>query len=118
MVNFVKEAPIQHIEYDHFPIELPVHYWGEPSPEQRSLQEALNNDYEEILNEIRLLLRSGPKRLIKRFQAIDHRMHSWIDLGFKWTLSPNSADNEKKLRRDGEDLKAILQSLISGDWRE
>jgi len=111
VANFVKEVPIQHLRSD-LPIEMPIHYWGEASPVQLSFQKALRKEYDEFSNETRKLLRSGTKRTVKRFQTMDDRMRMWIDLGFNWALSPITANNEKRLRSDGEELKKILNSLI------
>ena len=93
---------------EHVVFIAPDFYWGEPTPEQTSLQLGIKRDYEEWFELFNTLFAKAPNDLTRRIEEADQTLRGWIELESNWSITHDRAANGEQLR---EDVKRFLDLL-------
>ena len=111
--NFIRDMPVEYFERNGGSVVFvcPEYHWGQASPEQLNAQLALKRDYEQWFEIFRSAFRTATNDLNQRIKEADQAFRCWIELSEDWSISPDRAANEKRLREDAERFVKIFAIL-------
>lgn len=78
---------------------------------QLNAQLAIKRDYEEWVGIFKSIFAKPTDQLNRRIKEADSRVRRWIELKPNWSISPNRAANEEKLRADAKLFYEMLAFL-------
>ena len=111
--NLIRNMPVEHFERNGGGVVFicPEYHWGQASPEQLNAQLAIKRDYEQWFEIFRSAFRTTTDDISCRIKEVDQGLRQWIELSENWSISPDRAENEKRLREEAERFVEILAIL-------
>jgi hypothetical protein len=113
LIDLIHSVPIYYKDYssDGIVVVAPKYHWKELDNSQKSIQIKLIKNYKLVSELLSLFFMKSTKNLIRKYEQADKVIKKWIEFESSWHISGDKVKNEKKLRKDFNELFELIGIL-------
>jgi rRNA-processing protein FCF1 len=95
-------------------VVCPEYHWRDRTPEQSNIQLKLKREFEGWLERVKISFKGAPDDIEYKLDEAENDYRVWVELDANWDLTPDKAENERKLRKAAAVFDKVLDVLDAG----